>query len=206
MSGIPEETDRYARRRVRVSCGIFAPAAIEDVSATIAYEIVVTKRSEQYVVVVVVVADESVVVSRAGDVLDAKESVAFGRATYPAVLHQADVHPHRGVAVNRSVDTVAAEKVIGTLAALKKIVAASAIHKIVTAPTENPVIAIRCAVAVKHPPKNRDKIGVVSSIDELGHGPCFRSSRLKKSARHAFRRATLCRTADNTGSDESAIL
>src|SRR5262245_47763869 len=72
MSGIPEEADRYARRRGIVGRTIFAPAAIEDISAAVAFEPVVAQSSEQYVVVVV--ADESVVVSRASDVLDAIES------------------------------------------------------------------------------------------------------------------------------------
>jgi hypothetical protein len=116
---------------------------------------------------------------------------------------QVDIHPHRRVAVNRGVETVAAEEEVGTLAALKNVVAVVALYPIVAAEAEDPIVAIRYAVAVEKPPKP-EKIMLVGSID-LGHGRASLRQE-PRFPRHAFRRTSLCRPAGHIGCHKSAIL
>src|SRR5262245_5937984 len=100
--------------------------------------------------------------------------IALRSAPEPFSRRQVDNNSPRGIHVTRGIISVAAEEVVGTLAAHDaahdNVVATSAIDPIVAAEAEDRVVAIRYAVTVKPPPRQRpEKIRFVGSVDP-SHG------------------------------------
>src|SRR5262245_29257114 len=77
-SGIPEKRHCYARWGIPVHSIVAAQTAIKNVGAAAALQKIIAPAPGQHVVVVV--AAQPIVVKRAGEVFDALEYIAFGRA------------------------------------------------------------------------------------------------------------------------------
>ena len=139
QSGPGFQIHNHTRRRAGIVCRVDAAATDQGVRAGAADQRVIASSAIQHIAAGI--AGQRVVVARSGDILDARQDIAFGIAAMAGAGCQVDIHPGRRAAIVHRIRAVPARNDIRTATTGQDVVAVPTIDDIVPPPAIDHIVA-----------------------------------------------------------------